>query len=226
MATHSPSGVNISALLSRLVITWCSQRGSARTGAAASCRSTAMPGASNRRAKLSAAAAARSARPHGCRGRCKAAASRQVLQVANHPRQPQHLITQRAEFGGGGFGDAVQQRLMPGLQHRDRGRAARGRQRRRGCGGSVPAGPACGHLVERGRQLAQLGRARTGPAQAERSSAVMAWVTAISLATGRVIRRAATRSGRAAEPPARPPRRWRAAAWLAACGQWRSGPPR
>ena len=130
----------------------------------------------------------------------------QVLQVANHPRQPQHLIAQRAEFGRGGLGNTVQQRLMPGLQHRDRGAQLMGDS-----GDEVAAdlflpvqrAAIWSNAAASSRSSAG---ARTGPARAERSPAVIARVTAISLATGRVIRRAATRpvtsASRAASPAA------------------------
>ena len=61
------------------------------------------------------------------------------------------------------------------------------------------------HLVEGGRQLAQLGREADQLGPSQRSPAVIARVTAISLATGRVIRRAtpaATSASRAANPAA------------------------
>ena len=39
----------------------------------------------------------------------------EVLQVADHAGQSQHLIAQRRQLGRGGLGDPVQQRLVPGL---------------------------------------------------------------------------------------------------------------
>ncbi len=84
----------------------------------------------------------------------------QRLQVADHPRQPQDLIAQRAELGGGGFGHAVKQRLVACLQHRDGGTQLVG-----DIGDEVAADlflpfQGAGHLVEGGRQLTQLsGRA-------------------------------------------------------------------
>ena len=45
----------------------------------------------------------------------------QRLQVTHHARQPQHLVAERAELGGGGFGHAVEQRLVARLQDRDGG---------------------------------------------------------------------------------------------------------
>ena len=81
---------------------------------------------------------------------------RQGLQVADHARQPQHLVAQRGQLVRGGLGDPVEQCLVPGLQHRDRGAQLVG-----DVGDQVPAQlflpvPRVGHLVERGRQFAQL----------------------------------------------------------------------
>ena len=83
----------------------------------------------------------------------------QVLQVADHAGQPQHLIAQRRQLVRGGLGDPVEQGLVPGLQDRDRGA-----QLVRDVGDQVAAQlvlpvQGVGHLVERGGQLAQLGRA-------------------------------------------------------------------
>ena len=83
----------------------------------------------------------------GCKG----------LQVVDHVRQPQHLVAQRGQLFRGGLGNPVQHGLMPGLQHRDRGAELMGH-----VGDQIPAqlllaGQRVGHLIEGGRQLAQLG---------------------------------------------------------------------
>jgi hypothetical protein len=45
----------------------------------------------------------------------------QGLQVADHAGQSQHLVAQRRQLVRGRLGDPVEQRLVPGLQDRDRG---------------------------------------------------------------------------------------------------------
>ena len=82
----------------------------------------------------------------------------QRLQVADHTGQPQHLVAQRSQLVGGWLGHPVQQRLVPGLQHRDRGA-----QLVCDVGDQIPAQlllpvHRAGHLIEGGRQLAQLTR--------------------------------------------------------------------
>ena len=81
-----------------------------------------MPAASNRRARLSEAARGdvrQVARPprqvQGGR-----VGGGQRLQVVDHAGQPQHLIAQRGQLAGVGSVHPVQQRLVAGLQHRDR----------------------------------------------------------------------------------------------------------
>ena len=121
-----------------------------------------MPAASNRRARLSAAVAASSARSPGSRVRLQGGGvgGGQRLQVAHHAGQPEHLVAQRAELGRGGFGHAVEQRLVARLQDGDRGAQLVG-----DVGDQVAADlllpvQGAGHLVEGGGQLAQLaGRA-------------------------------------------------------------------
>ena len=80
----------------------------------------------------------------------------QGLQVADHPGQPQHLVPQRRQLLLGRLGHAVQQRLVAGLQDRDRRP-----QLVRDVGDQVAAElllpvQGVGHQVEGGRQLADL----------------------------------------------------------------------
>ena len=160
MVTWPPAGVNLSALVSRLVMIWCSQRSSARTGTGARSWSRRTPAASNRRARL----AGRGRRA----ARQVARAQRQLqgggigrgqrLQVVHHPGQPQYLVPERGQLGRGGLGQAVQQCLVPGLQDRHRGA-----QLVRDVGHQVAAKlllpvQGAGHLVEGDGQLAQLTR--------------------------------------------------------------------
>ena len=162
MVTGRPAGVNFSALLSRLVITWCSQCGSASTGAPDSCRVSVMPATSNRRARLSAALAARSARSLRRRARCRLAASAAASVCRSPTMRASRSTSSRSDrqLVRRWLGHPVQQRLVPGLQHRDRGA-----QLVRDVGDQIPAQlllpvHRAGHLIEGGRQLAQLtGRA-------------------------------------------------------------------
>jgi len=107
MVTRPPAGVNFSALVSRLVITWCSQRGSASTGASDSCWSTVMPAVSNRRARLPAASAAMPARSQRRRARCSAAASAAASVCRSPTIRARRSTSSRSEPSSAAVGSAA-----------------------------------------------------------------------------------------------------------------------
>ena len=85
------------------------------------------------------------------------------LQVTDHAGQPQHLVPKGGQLARRGLRHAVEQRLVAGLQDRDRGPQLVG-----DVGDQSPAQlllpvKRVGHLVEGGRQLAQLTRCRDLP---------------------------------------------------------------
>ena len=89
------------------MITWCSQCGSARTGLAASRRSSVMPAASNLRARLSAAAAARPARSQGRRARFSAAASAAASVCRSPTMRASRKTSSRSEPSSAGVGSVT-----------------------------------------------------------------------------------------------------------------------
>ena len=80
----------------------------------------------------------------------------QVLQVADHARQPQHLIAHRGQLGRRWLHHPVQQCLVPGLQDRNRGAQFVGHVGHQVAADLVLAIQRACHLVERGGQFPQL----------------------------------------------------------------------
>ena len=93
--------------------------------------------------------------PVSCQAETGSVSLGQRLQVTNDACQPQHLISQRAELGWGGFGHPVQERFMLRLQHRDRRPKLMGDVGDKVAAQLFLAVQGIGHLVERGRKLAQ-----------------------------------------------------------------------
>ena len=208
MVTRPPAGVNFSALVSRLVITWCSQCGSASTGLADSSRSSVMPAASNLRARLSAAVAASSARSAGVRVRLRAAASAAASVCRSPTMRASRSTSSRREPSSAGVGSATPSssaswpacRIAMGVRSSWATSATRLR-RICSCRSRVPAIWSKAAASSRSSP-----GARISPTRAARSPAAMARVTAISRVTGRVIRRATaspvSSASRAASPAA------------------------
>ena len=157
IVTVPPAGVNLRAFVSRFVITWCSQRGSPSMSAAASCRSTAIPAASNRPGQAVSRGAGDGAEvsPSNRQVQSGRIGGSQCLQVVNHLRQSQHLVAQRRQLFGSSLGNPVDQGLMSRLEDRDGGA-----QLVRNVGDQVAAKlllpvHGVGHLVERDAELGQ-----------------------------------------------------------------------
>ena len=78
------------------------------------------------------------------------------LQDVHHAGQPEHLVVQRPQLIGTRFGDAVQQGLVPGLEHGYRRAQLMGDARDQVPADLVLVVERVRHLVERGCELAQL----------------------------------------------------------------------
>jgi trimeric autotransporter adhesin len=208
MVTWPPAGVNFSALVSRFVISWCSQCGSASTGLGASRRSSVRPAASKRRARLSAAVAASSARSQRCRARFSAAASAAASVCRSPTIRASRRTSSRSELSSAVVGSATPSssaswpacRMAMGVRSSWATSATR---LRRICSCRSRAPAIWSKAAASSRSSAG---ARISPTRAARSPAAMARVTAMSRVTGRVIRRATaspvTRASSAARPAA------------------------
>src|SRR5580693_2072634 len=192
MVMWPPAAVNFSALVSRLVMTWCSQRGSASMPAGVSRRSRVSPAASNWPARLSAAVAARLARSHGRRVRCRAAASAAARVCRSPTMRAIRGTSSRSDASWSGVGLVIPSssascpacRTATGVRSSCATSATRSR-RSWSCRSRVSA--IWSNAVASSRSSPG---ADTSPTRAVRSPRPMARVTAMMRSTGRVIRRA------------------------------------
>ena len=183
-----------------------------------------MPAASNRRARLSAAAAAMLARSQRLQVQVQGGGvgGGEGLQVADHAGQPQHLIAQRRQLSGVGSVTPSSSASCPACSTATGVRsswATSATRSRRICSCRSSLSAIWSKAVASSRSSPG---ARIGPTRAARSPLAMALVTAISRATGRVIRRATTRpvtSASSAASPAAPAM----ARSSADCSTWSGG---
>ena len=209
IVTRPPAGVNFSALVSRFVMTWCSQRGSASMPTAASLRFKVIPAASNWPVRLATASAARPDRSQRRGDRCSAAASAAARPCRSPTMRASRSTSSRNDASWSGVGSVIPSsraswpacRTATGVRSSCATSATRSR-RSWSCRSRVSA--IWSNAVASSRSSPG---AAMSPTRAVRSPRPMARVTPMIRSTGRVMRRAMAKpvsSARTAASPAAP----------------------